>query len=293
MKFVMSTDPERLLEYLKRSQHTATVEAEYGDVLVPGTVITMAHHGIHAGQPAPCSYPNGCVAPDAVELVGLSHFDLDTIGGCMALLGTKTDTPGFWELAEFVDLNGPHKLQQSGASAENVRRLYAFWAWHQESNVRAPQDGSVIDVTHMIESASLVIECICADNADYLADGDDLRVAGEVLNAGTFIEMCDGVVLRVGSVFMNHLYSTPNGLLAEAVVAFNTVTGGITVSFADTVKGRSARVLLQSLFGVHAGGHDGIAGSPRGVRMSLADLQHTYMLTCALIRTGSKTQVVS
>ena len=65
----------------------------------------------------------------------------------MVLLGNKPEVSGFWELAEFVDLNGPHKLGQSGASEENLRRLYAFWAWSRNYRVLSPRDGSVLDVT--------------------------------------------------------------------------------------------------------------------------------------------------
>ena len=55
-------------------------------------------------------------------------------------------------------------------------------------------------------------------------------------------------------------------------MAFNQRTGAITVSLADPIEGVSCREIVQDLWGPDAGGHDGIAGSPRGVRMGFGDV---------------------
>jgi len=36
----------------------ATVEAEYGDITVKGTKITLAHHGVNDQNPCPCMGDN-------------------------------------------------------------------------------------------------------------------------------------------------------------------------------------------------------------------------------------------
>jgi hypothetical protein len=269
MKFLVASNPGNL-QLALGSSASATVEAEYGDAVVEGSLLTMAHHGPRAGQPAPCSYPNGC--GEGVEVVGLSHFDLDTLGGCAALLGRKPEAPGFWELAEFVDLNGPHKLGQSGASEENIRRLHAFWAWSRSVRVFAPRDGSVLDVTDKVAEGIAVVERVLADDPELLAAGDASRKAEAELNSLSFVELSGGVLVRVAGQFVNHLYASPTGEVAEAVVAYTTTTGAVTISFADSPKGKTARELVQSLWGELAGGHAGIAGSPRERRMSLEDL---------------------
>ena len=282
IQFLMSSNPANLKAALE-GKASATVEAEYGDACVVGSVITMAHHGPRTGQPAPCSYPN--TAGEGVEVAGLSHFDLDTLGGCMVLLGNKPEVSGFWELAEFVDLNGPHKLGQSGASEENLRRLYAFWAWSRNYRVLSPRDGSVLDVTDKVAEGAKIVERILADDAELLTAGDAYAKAEGELNKSSFIEAKDGVVVRTSSQFVNHLYADPDGKAHEAVVGFNTTTGAITVSFADApTKGKTARDIVQSLWGELAGGHAGIAGSPRDKRLGLGDIVRTTEATRAAIR---------
>lgn len=268
-KFLISSNPTALATALE-GRASATVEAEYGDACVSGSVLTMAHHGPRAGQKAPCAYENGCA--DGVEVVGVSHFDLDTIGGCAAIMGRKGEAPSFWALAEFVDVNGAHKLGQSGASDEDLRRLHAFWAWSEQTRVFAPRDGLVADVTDKVIAGIEALERILADDEATIKAGEEFKVKGAKLNADSFVEAGGGVVARVAGQFVNHLYADPEGKAHEAVVSFNTTTGAITVSFADAPKGKSAREIVQSLWGELAGGHAGIAGSPRDKRMGLNDL---------------------
>jgi len=272
--FLLCSDPDNLAAALKG--RSATVEAEYGDRVVEGSVLTMAHHGPRAGYQAPCSYLNEDV-PHDLDTVGLSHVDLDSVAGCLALIGRKPECPGFWKLAEFVDLNGAHKLSQSGASDENIRRLWAWWAWSETRPQYAPRDGSVTDVTEFIyQSMGTLMHILEADyrprGADPLKDGDEHRAAEQKLNEGSFIENLGGVVVRVAPTFVNHLYVMPDGTIGDTVVALNPQDGSITVSFADEPKGTNAREIVQKLWGDEAGGHPGIAGSPRNRRMKLADL---------------------
>ena len=75
--------------------------------------------------------------------------------------------------------------------------------------------------------------------------------------------------------FVNHLYEafTDKGMVVgRGIVSYNPA-GSITVSLADPVPGVSCRVLVQRLWGALAGGHDGIAGSPRGQVMMQSDVE--------------------
>ncbi|MCA9390662.1 MAG: hypothetical protein KC582_00170 [Candidatus Magasanikbacteria bacterium] len=260
---------------------SATVEAEYGDVTVAGSVLTMAHHGVNAGNRAPCAYPNGCA--EGVEVVGLSHFDLDTLGGCAAVIGRKPEAESFWILSEFVDLNGPHKLGVSGASDEDIRRLNAFWAWSEKNRVFANRDGSVSDVTDKVIEGIEALEKILADDEQMLVAGDEFKAKGDKLNAESFVEYYEDLIIRVSPSFVNHLYVAPDGKVAKAVIGFNTLNGSITVSFADAPKGTNARDIVQKLWGPEAGGHAGIAGSPRDKRLNLDDLSDALRETMLVL----------
>jgi len=218
--------------------------------------------------------------------VGLSHVDLDTIGGCAAILNRKPEAPTFWELAEFVDLNGPHKLAQAGASKEDIRRLYAYWAWSEKNRVFPPRDGSVLDITDKVMESIRVIEQLLSGNEELLQRGDEFKAASERLNAESFIEAIGGVAVRVAGAFANHLYNLPTGEVCEAVVGYDTRIGAIRISFESIPEGISAREIVQSLWGGLAGGHAGIAGSPRNQRMALDDLVAARDATVAALETA-------
>ena len=257
-------------------QPSLSVEAEYGSIVVEGTKFTAAHHqatGPFAttNNSAPCNNTDIPVITGGTILV--SHFDLDTVGGCLRGMNRRVMRSyfPFWELAEFVDLNGPHKLGTSGASDTDLRRLHAFWAWKEENVPRFSRD-TVTDITEHIVEADEALCAILAGDQFLLEAGDAMMAATEELNLNTFCGIHNSIIIRVGPSFVNHLYDWGD-FIAKAVAAFNTRTGGITISLAEPIDGVSCREVVQSMWGSEAGGHAGIAGSPRGQRMSLSDLQ--------------------
>ena len=261
-----------------------TVEAEYGSMVWEGSLFTAAHHqaegpfaGRHQGgtQPSPCNN-DAIPALDLMGTVGVSHFDLDTLGGVLRAWGMTGFFGGrmesFWDLAEFVDVNGPHRLAQAGASEEDLERLHAFWAWSSEN--RLPRAEEVTDVTKFFAEAESVLRRILQGEGDpeLLRAGRDFREAGEKLNRESLVQVVSDVAVRCSPGFTNHLYALPHGAPCKAVAAYNTSHGSVTVSLADPIEGVSCREVVQALWGPDAGGHDGIAGSPRGQRMSIHDL---------------------
>jgi hypothetical protein len=255
-----------------------TVEAEYGSFVAEGRDYTAAHHqpagtryaGTHVGGPrsSPCNDANVPRLSRGVVLV--SHVDLDTFGGCLRALGHAElfgpEHAGFWNLAEWVDVRGAHKLGQSGAAEADLRRLYAFWAWSKANSPRLPRD-QVSDVTGLVHEAGAALASILGDaQSPLLASGDTFRAQETALNARTFHRREGPVLIRIaGSArdFCNHLYVDPDGDSALAVACYNRELGSVTISLADPVPGVSCRAIVQGLWGAEAGGHDGIAGSPR------------------------------
>jgi len=247
-----------------------TVEAEFGDVVVEGSMVTLAHHGARSGNPAPCvadvgALPEGCV-------VGISHMDLDTLGGLLALMGQKPEAESFWQLAAFVDVNGPHKMEESGASLRDFDRLRAYWAWADSNKVNAPKDGSVLNVTEETVAAGLAVRRILNGYSDMIDAGIEWAKAKEAENADSFVDVLDGVILRQSTSFVNHLYVAPGATVESvAVVSHNPTWGSVTLSFRDDSTGLNACEIVQELWGSEAGGHKGIAGSPRDVPLTLDD----------------------
>jgi len=279
---VQSLSARALAGFLS-GKSSATVEAEYGDTCVEGSVLTLAHHGARSANPAPCLRGND---PVDVEVIGVSHVDLDALGGILSVLGRKPEVEGFWELAGFVDTHGPHHLRDSGATPENVRRLNAVWAWNANNRVDGERLGpeEVRDVTDRVLQRAEALTRILADDPELLAAGDAWAKDNSRKNRESFVEMEDGVAVRVAAWFVNADYESPlDGSMAVANVGYNPTFGSITIGFADPIPGVSARDIVQGLWGSEAGGHVGIAGSPRNRRMTLGDLVDAWHATRAAV----------
>jgi hypothetical protein len=274
-----------------------TVEAEYGSFVAEGALYTAAHHqpagtkyaGRHlvpGGRPSPCNDVDIPVLFDKEAVVLVSHVDLDTFGGCLranpkfrdlfpaeGLVQTHAGPPtwwslrDFWDFAEYVDTQGAHKITTSSASPATIRQLYAFWAWSKspEGGPKLPRD-QVTDVTDLVAAAGEALRRILGGDEVLLAAGDAFREDERALNERTFVRREGDVLVRSPASFRdfcNHLYTDPSGVPARAVVSYNRDVGSVTISLADPVSGVSCRTIVQDLWGPEAGGHMGIAGSPR------------------------------
>lgn len=266
---------------LKAAEPTTTVEAEYGDTVVKGSILTLAHHGSRSDNPAPCVTPIDEMKGGS--RIGISHVDLDTLGGIAKVIGHKVNDhidefSSFWILAAFVDVNGPHRLVDFGASDEDLDRLYAYWAFSQAHRVMIPRDKAVHDVTSEVFDHLAALETILTaeypDEYEKLIDaGRAFRKHEEVLNRDSLKEVVAAtfgdIAVRSSDNFTNHLYTTIDNKVCEAVLAFNEKFKSITLSFSGD-QGNACEV-MQRAFGPDAGGHAGIAGTPRGKEFTFDD----------------------
>jgi len=282
MKIYIANNPAALAAALEKHASTATVEAEYGDTVVPGSVLTLAHHGPRSARPCPCSLPN---FPElGIEAVGISHVDLDTLGGVLALMGQKPSVPNwvrnFWATAAQVDVKGVHKLPEIGFGVYGPEMtkesLNAWWAFSEtdEGRVFAPRDGSAVEVDlskHIKVLRTLLVHdekdgWVSPARTELVRKGQEWALAKHRLDEESLVDDLGPVLVRSAEQFTNHLYRS-----ARAVVSFNPRSQSVTVSLADPIPGVSCREFVQNFWGPEAGGHDGIAGSPRGTEMTLVD----------------------
>jgi hypothetical protein len=253
---------------------SATVEAEFGEAVVEGSVLTLAHHGPRADRPCPCSVGN---LPDlGVGVIGVSHFDLDTLGGVMAIMGRKPQSHLFWDAAAFVDTKGAHKLPSDTPTGVS-EALQAFWAWSEKNRLYPDRSGSVTDVTDFFEGAMDIVSAILGGDESLLAAGRSWASEKDQLDQDSLVDTFAGVQLRSSESFVNHLYHDTT----KGIVGFNTETGAITVSVPDPVPGFSCGEFLQGIFGPEAGGRDVIGGSPRGVEYNLETAKNVAVLLAA------------
>jgi len=266
---IISSNPENLKAELENYKHSGTVEAEYGDICVEGSVITLAHHGIRSDNSPPCVYRN---YDFGLEVIGLSHVDLDSLGGVLAVLGIKPDCDGFWEAAGLIDVCGAHKIDELGILEEDKLRLYSFWAWSKENRLFPPRDGSVMKINDWIEKGYEAIVKIVNNDEEMLEKGRQFRDKESELNKDSFVEAFEYVILRKHDEFVNHLYKDLDGKLYPIVISFNTKFNSVTISVSDSDVPVNCKEAVQALWGEKAGGHAGIAGSPRDRVMTMEDI---------------------
>jgi len=273
------------LELAKTVEATVSIEAEYGDNVIFGRQYTAAHHGPRADRPAPCIDKDIPQIDGGVILV--SHIDLDTVGGCGRVLGhpAMDGHDAFWALAAHVDVNGPHRIADVKSSDRTKRELYAYWAWAQKHRLlrSTVEENEIHDMTgYVIEHLNTILEIFNErEDGPLLQEGNELYGREAVLNEKSWVQTIQDpngvkIAVRVSGEFVNHLYVQPDGTVVDGVVALNPRTGAITISWADVRPGvttsANACQIMQAVFGPTAGGHKGIAGSPRGIRMTLQDL---------------------
>lgn len=279
VRVYLATTLEQAQEAVRKLNIVATVEAECGDSVVKGRKVTLAHHGSRSGNPAPC---NTIVSPlNGSGDILISHIDLDTMGGIMALLGQKPRDPEFWAAAEYIDVHGPHHLHElTDTVQDKLNAYYAFNAAQYYTRYTG-----VADVTHTVIDYGRAIVKIVHGDREMIEAG---RRWAEKTKAE--IEACllyEDECVRVfkGDVFCSSSYYSPaRQTVVPSIVSYNIRNNAITVSFAEPSSHLSARRLAQALWGLEAGGRDGIAGSPRGAIMTDADLSNAAYATRDLVR---------
>lgn len=266
MRILIGNDRHKLLEALAKFSKSATIKTEFGESSVAGSVCNLSHYSKNDGIP-PCLAENTI---EQIDVIGIKRFDLDTLGGILSLQGKKACNESFWKLAAHAEINGTHSIPDlEDVSEKDIRRIYAYYAYASHHKIIAPEDGSVKDVTSLIEEHANTLDLIMRGDKSLMYDGKKFKKDEDILNKSSFIQENNGVITRVSSRFTNHLYRTPEGKVAKAVVAYNTSHGKITISFATSMD-ISAAKLAKDIWGDGAGGPNRtIAGSPKAQRMDL------------------------
>lgn len=251
----------------------ASVEAEYGEICIEGKQITLAHHGSRSHNPAPCNWD---VSPIENGTILVSHIDIDTVGGVLALMGLKPEDTDFWKGAEFVDVNGVHHIHELSTDVQD--KLNAIYAWNSvRENKRIAE---VTDVTEDILSWLEILTPVLGNNpdAEWINKGRQWAEKVESEVESKLISETETVrAFITDGVFCAASYYSPSlQKVCKATVTLNTKFNAITVAFADGGKEASAREIVQSLWGSEAGGRDGIAGSPRSWSLSAEEVESEF-----------------
>lgn len=275
LEVLLAPSVEHARSLVSKGDVIATVEAEYGDVCIEGNQITLAHHGSRSSNPAPC---NADVEPLTCGKIVVSHLDLDTVGGVLALLGRKPEDKEFWKGAEFIDVKGPHHIHELEQKVQD--QLNAVYAWSEKQEHGRTTE--IVDVTDKVTDWLEVLEPVTDINHPqhnyWIEEGKQWaqNVSKEVESKLVF-ESDNVRAFITDGVFCSAAYYSPKKQnIAKATVALNTKFKSITIAFEDGGKEFSARQIVQKLWGPEAGGHNGIAGSPRNWDITDEELKKNF-----------------
>tara|TARA_Y100001973_G_C5189400_1_gene329929 strand:- start:55 stop:1092 length:1038 start_codon:yes stop_codon:yes gene_type:complete len=294
-------------EFKEKYSPEYTIECEYGAVVVEGTVFTGAHHqsiGKYARDinPSPCNNPAIPIAEDNSTFL-VSHLDLDTIGGIMRALkeysSVFNDNQSFWSFAEYIDLNGSHKIDYypdfKGMDDEEISRLknflYSFYGWRKNNKMDLESNDDISIITGFFRKAATAIHNILAEDPYHLEYGKDLVFSNTKLNKESYWFTKEiprekendpfRVFFRKSSSPTHYLYSHPrDSTRADAIVSWNESSGSITLSYFDSeptaeIAGPASDV-MKTIWGSEAGGHPGCAGTPRGLYCEAGDIEKIF-----------------
>ena len=270
-------------EYTRNHDVDATVEAEYGDLCIEGSLVTLAHHGSRSHNPAPCNTEHVPKLEEGRILV--SHVDLDALGGILDIMGVKPEDKAFWQGAELIDVNGLHHIHELSQQVQD--KLNAFYAWKDARPHNRHTE--ITDVTESIIAGYKALNEILDQTHPYHQKALEKGTAWEK-NASSMVEaklVKESPYVRcfeTDGVFCSAAYYSPNlGQIIPATVVLNTKYRSITVAFADGGKTENAMQIVQSLWGPQAGGRAGIAGSPRNWDISPEDLTAEWEKCCEMV----------
>lgn len=250
-----------------------TIEAEYGDTCVEGKILTLAHHGSRSNNPAPCELENQELEFNSILV---SHLDLDTLGGIMAVLNIKKGNSSFWKDAAYIDVNGTHHMHKLPKVSKELINAY-YYISDQLGRLPLARD-EVKDITETVEEFISKLNKLFTDEEYQKEMIEKGREWAE--NKAKQVENClvkETPTIRcfiTDGVFCGSSYYSPQlNSVCEATISMNTKFNSITLAFEDGGKEYNAVEIVQELWGTEAGGRAGIAGSPRGWNKSSEELE--------------------
>ena len=271
IKILMAPSLEKALAIKERlNDPLATVECEYGNTVVEGAV-TLAHH-VEGWNTAPSLQSSNVLLESRVkrledDYIMISHIDLDTVCGIMAITEDYDIAEDIKKGINHVDCNGQHHLFDEEVS-EDARKYILAYIGYTLSN-RAPFGEE--DVTEY------VIKLIQNFNTEANYETGKSFVEGRRAEAEASLSAAIGKVALIDQAADSKAFGLNSEYILEGVeydyvIVFNRKFGSITVSSRLGNAGdKNMSDIMKAVFGEMAGGHRGIAGTPRGSVYTLAD----------------------
>lgn len=257
----------------------ATVEAEYGEHVITGSPrlekwATLAHHDSRSSNPAPCVWNSICeenVSPMLPKTIIVSHLDLDTLGGIGLLLGYfNPEEQEFWNAAAYIDCKGPHHVLEVPEKAQ--KQLRAFWAYNEYHRPPMFSRDSITDVTALVAEYFVLLDKIAHMDTEVISAGEVWEAKKKEQTEGSLVYESKNIRGFCGPYFTASSYCGSDTMVRPCTISYSTKKSSVTLAFEDGGKKHNAAEIMREIFGAGAGGHAGIAGTPRGGVYNVFDL---------------------
>lgn len=280
LRVLMAKDLQTAKEIIAREGRAplATIEAEYGSTAVEGAKATYAHHTPDWNTAPSLQGNNSAITVedimDSSNYILVSHIDLDVICGILSILNSYDVRDAVKEAVNYVDCNGQHKL---GSVKDPEGKAFIESYIGIVSKHRAPFGQE--DVSEYCIKVGNILMGNSEKDTDWAELGAQVLAQKEAEAVKAMLLKSSGVVLYDApeNVFgLNSAY-TVAGEDFDYTVVYSNKFKTITVAAAD---GKDQKInlveFMQGYFGPEAGGHYGIAGSPRGAEYTLADAMNVF-----------------
>ena len=256
----------------------ATIEAEYGNTVVEGVKATYAHHVAPWTTAPSLQKNNGAFSVedilDSSNYILVSHIDLDVICGILSILNAYDVRDAVKEAVNYIDCNGQHKL---GSVKDPEGKAFIESYIGIISKFRAPVGTE--DVTDYCKMVGNILMGNREKDTDWAELGARVLAQKETEASKATVLKNNGVVLYDApeNVFgLNSAYTVAGEEFGYTVVYSNKFKTITVAAAAGKDQPIDMVDFMQGQFGSAAGGHYGIAGSPRGVEYTLADAMNVF-----------------
>lgn len=269
-----------------------TIECEFGDEIIEGRLLTLGHHVVeYMNKPSCCKQlfelleKNNWRLPENIKqdkyTIGINNPDLDTVLTIFLLenldwvKNVMEDITGRIYLRDFVtfadnmDNNGVHTIRYCASYDISAGMVVAYinWLLNQDSS---------IDYKEQIKNGLNFIYKMFNDNEvvrQYLLHEKN-RIDEIMKN-----HISDN---RYGRLFKSAVFCNAEYLGFDFIVNFNPIYKSVTLSFKDSGKRFNAKKIMQDIFGEKAGGHLGIAGTPKNEKFDVKDAFLVFVYVTSL-----------
>lgn len=280
-----------------------TIECEFGDKYIKGDYMTIVHHGEfsknlssaisvhHNLAHATYDYMDSQDLPIEGKSIMVNALDLDTMLAIYVIECSAKEEPymgenyppyAFLRAVDRADRFGVHKLKEWSTKKEErvlqgedtelkdkekaYKMVLAYHTWANEIKLKFEPDFMV-----QMQKGLDFIESMIKDDSIIEEYYNKETSRKQEVESMLFTESEKGRLFNTTGIFCGADYEGKS-----FIVAFNQKFKAVTLSFEDGGKQHNAVTIMQELFGSEAGGHAGIAGTPRGKEFTFGDAKVVF-----------------